>query len=205
MFLLPCLNISIFHSASAALDLSLNVVLSSFTNSSQFWVSLSLSSSLSFFCTYIPTTPPLRQARIAVILLSVLLTLLLLRNSLIPLYQSSNLDWLPSNHPGSSTIFFGNPAWTFSLTAAAAIACATDISVSVCSYSLVEASSLICKDSSHSNNASISFVLLELILSSCSLYYTCFVPQQIMLSRFVCRFVLLHLSYKVSSSTLYQM
>ena len=90
VFRFPCLNVSIFHSASAALDLLLNVVLISFTNSSQSWVSLSSFSSLSFFCVYIPATPPLRQARIAVILSSVLLTLLLLRNSLIPLHQSSN-------------------------------------------------------------------------------------------------------------------
>ena len=147
------------------------------------------------------------------ILLSVPLTLLLLKNNLIPLHQSSNLDRLPLNHPGSGTMFFSNPAWTFSLTAAAMIACATDISVSVCSYSSVEASSLICKDPNHSDNASISFVLLELILFS----------RQVMLSHFVCFFptdnavsfhlfcfstdnaVLLHLSCKVSSSTLYQM
>ena len=153
------------------------------------------------FCAYIPATPSLRRARIVVILLSVPLTLLLLRNSLIPLHQSSNFDQSPSNHPGSSTMFFGNSAWTFSLTAAAAVAGATDISVSVCSYSSIEASSLICKDPSHSNNASISFVLLELVLSFRSLYYTYFVPWQITLSCFV----LLHLSCKVSLSTLYQM
>ena len=50
VFCFPCLNVSIFHSASAALDLLLNIVLISFTNSSQSWVSLSLSSLLSFFC-----------------------------------------------------------------------------------------------------------------------------------------------------------
>ena len=52
---------------------------------------------------------------------------------------------------------------------------AANISVSVCSYSL-KASSVICSNSSHSNNTSISFVLLELILASFhSLYYTCFI------------------------------
>ena len=66
---------------------------------------------------------------------------------------------------GSGTILFGNPACTFSLNTAAVVAGATDILVSVCSYSSVEASSLICKDPSHSDNASISFVLLELVLS----------------------------------------
>ena len=96
------------------------------------------------------------------ILSSVLVTLLLLRNSLIPLYQSSNFDWSPSNHPGSSTILFGNPACTFSLAATAAGA--TDISVSACSYSSIEVSSLICKDPSRSDNTSISLVLLEPVL-----------------------------------------
>ena len=161
-----------------------------------------MSNSLSFFCAYIPATPPLRRARIAVILLSVPVTLLLLRNSQIPLHQSSNFDRSPLNHPGSSTILFGNPACMFS---AVVVAGATDISVSVCSYSSVEASSLICKDPSRSDNASILFVLLELVLSFRSLYYMCFVPRQITLSCFICRFVLLHLSCKVSSSTLYQM
>ena len=93
----------------------------------------------------------------------------------------------------------------FSLTAAAVVAGATDISVSVCLYSSVEASLLICKDPSRSDNASISFVLLELVLSSRSLHYTYFVSQQVTLSHFIHRFILLHLSCKVSSSTLYQM
>ena len=139
------------------------------------------------------------------ILSSVPLILLLLRNSLIPLHQSLNFDRSPSNYPGSSTIFFGNPAWTFSLTAAAAGTGATDISVSIGLYSSTEASLLICKDPSCSDNVSILFVLFKLVLASCSLHYTCFVSQQITLSRFVCRFVLLHLSCKVSSSMLYQM
>ena len=63
-----------------------------------------------------------------------------------------------------------------------------DISVSVGSYLSVEASSLICRDPSHSDNASILSVLLELVLSSCSLYYICFISRQITLSRFVRRF-----------------
>ena len=133
------------------------------------------------------------------------ITLLLLRNNLIPLHQSSNFDWSPLNYPGSGTIFFGNPAWTFSLTAATVVACATDISVSVCSYSSIEASSLICKDPSRSDNASILFVLLELILSSHSFHYTCFASQQVTLSCFICRFVILYLSCKVSLLMLYQM
>ena len=108
------------------------------------------------------------------ILSSVPLTLLLLRNSLIPLHQSSNFVQSPSNYPGSGTIFFGNPAWTFSLATAAPGAGVPDISMSVGSYLSVEASLLICKDPSLSDNASISFVLLELVLSSCSFHYMCF-------------------------------
>ena len=205
VFLLPCLKVSIFHSAFAALDLSLNIVLNSFTNSSQSWISLSSSNSSSFFCAYILATPPLRQARIAMILSSIPVTLLLLRNSLIPLHQSSNFDRSPSNHPGSGTILFGNPACMFSLATAAAVAGATDISVSVRSYSSVEVSSLICKDPSHSDNTSILLALLEPVLSSRSLNYTCFVLQQITLSCFVRRSALLHLSCKVSLLMLYQM
>ena len=102
-------------------------------------------------------------------------TLLLLRNNRIPLHQSSNFVQSPSNHPGSGTMFLGNPAYMFSLSATAAGAGATDISsVVVCSYSS-EASSVICKDSSRSNSASISFVLLELVVSFYSYCYMCFV------------------------------
>ena len=204
VFRLPCLNISIFHSASAALDLSLNVVLISFMKSSQSWVPSSSSSSSSFFCAYIPATPPLRQARIAVILSSVSMTLLLLRNSRIPLYQSSNFVLSPSNHPGSGTMFFGNPACLFSWLIPAIGTGAVDIfSIVICSFSS-EVSLVICKDSSCSDNASILFVHLELVVSSRSCCYTCFVLQQITLSCFVHRFVLPLLSYKVSSLTLYQ-
>ena len=105
------------------------------------------------------------------ILLSVPLTLLLLRNSLIPLHQSSNFVWSPSNHPGSGTMLLGIPANSF---IAGVIAGAVDISVSI-RLLLVEASSLICKDPSRSDNASISLVLLELVLAFRSLYYTCFI------------------------------
>ena len=121
-----------------------------------------------------PATPPLRQARITVILLLVSMTLLLLRNSLIPLHQSSNFVQSPSNYLRSGTMFFGIPACTFLFIVTVSTG-ADDISVSICSSSL-EASSVICKDPSHSDNASILFVLLELILVLLhSLNYTCFV------------------------------
>ena len=72
-------------------------------------------------------------------------------------------------------MFFGTSVCMFLLVAIAAGAGADNISMFVHLYSL-EASSVICKDLSHSNNASISFVLLELILVPlCSLYYMCFV------------------------------
>ena len=51
----------------------------------------------------------------------------------------------------------------FSLVTATASVGPTNISVFVCLYSL-KASSVICKDSSHSDNTSILFVLLELVL-----------------------------------------
>jgi len=69
-------------------------------------------------------------------------------------------------------MLFGIPTDSFTTGVAAGTA---DISVSICSL-FIEASSLIYKDSSHSDNASISFVLLELVLiSSCSYCYVCFV------------------------------
>jgi len=113
MFYFPCLKVLIFHSASATFVLSLNIVLISLTNSSQSWVPNSLSSLLSFFHAYIPATPPLRCARIAVILSSVSITLLLLRNNLIPLYQSSNFILSLLNHPGSRIMFLGIIACLF--------------------------------------------------------------------------------------------
>ena len=71
----------IFHSAFAAFILSLNVVLISLTKLSESWVPSSLSSLLSFLYAYISATPPLRCARIAIILSLVSITLLLLRRN----------------------------------------------------------------------------------------------------------------------------
>ena len=77
-------------------------------------------------------------------------------------------------------MFFGILAHLFSFTVGAgAGAGAVDISVSVLS-SLFEASYVICKDPSHSDNASILFVLLELVLVPlCSLHYMCFIPNML--------------------------
>ena len=83
--------------------------------------------------------------------------------TLIPLHQSLNFIQSLSNYPGSGTIFLGNSAYTFSWPVTAIGAGAVDISVSICSLS-VEASSVILRDSSHSDNAFILFILLELIV-----------------------------------------
>ena len=63
-------------------------------------------------------------------------------------------------------MLLGIPADSFTAGATAGV---VDISMSVCLL-LVEASWLICKDPSHSDNASISFVLLELVLVPCSFH-----------------------------------
>ena len=176
VFFFFCLNISIFYLISAAFVLLLNVVLISLTKSSQFWVPSSLFSSLSFLYVYIPTILSLRQAKIAVILSLVSITLLLLRNSLISLHQSLNFVQSLSNHSGFSIIFLSIIACLFLLL----VACAgvSDISVSAGSY-LFKTFSMICKDPSYSDNIFILFVLLELVLVLFySFYYMCFIPDR---------------------------
>ena len=134
------------------------------------------------------------------ILSLVSITLLLLRYNCIPLHQSSNFVWFLLNYSRSKTILFSITACIFSFIVGAGTA---DISVSVCLY-LLEAFSVICRDSSYSNNAFILFIFLELILVLfCSIYYTCFV-QQVTLPSFVCGFCLLYFSCKVNSSMIYQ-
>ena len=71
-------------------------------------------------------------------------------------------------------MFFSIPAYMFSLFLASVV----DISVSIY-LSAFEASSVILRDSSHSDNASILFILLELVLVPLhSLYYTYFVSDR---------------------------
>ena len=118
-----------------------------------------------------PAIPPLRHARIAVILLLVSMILPLLRNNLISLHQSSNFVWSLSNYPGSGTILLGIVAYMFSFAGAGA----TDISLSDCSYISSEALFVIFKDLNLLNNTLISFILCELILFSHGLCYMCFV------------------------------
>ena len=101
------------------------------------------------------------------------MTLLLLRYNCIPPYQSSNFIQSLLNHPRSGTILFGIFACALSSTVTGTGI--SDISVSVHLYSS-NASFLIRKDPSHSDNVSISSVFLELILVSLhTLYYMCFI------------------------------
>ena len=118
-----------------------------------------------------PAIPPLRHARIAIILLLVFIILLLLRNNLISLHQSSNFVWSLSNHSGSETILLGSVAYIFSFAGTGA----TDISLSDCLYISSEALFVIFKDPNLLNNTLISFILHELILFSHGLCYMCFV------------------------------
>ena len=155
MFCFPCLNVSIFYLASAAFVLLLNIVFISFTKFFQSCVSISLSRSSSFCYAYIPAIPPLRYVRITIILLLVFITLLLLKDNLISLYQSSNFILFLSNYFKSRTILFGIVACMFLFVCAGAI----NISLLVCLFVPSEASFIIFNNSSCSNNTSILFIL----------------------------------------------
>ena len=150
MFHFSCLKVSIFHLASVAFILSLNVVFNS------------LSSSLSFLYIYISAIPPLRHAKIAVILLLVPMILLLLRNNCISLYQSSNFVQSLLNHFESRTILFGVTAYILLFIVAGTSA--IDISSSDCLFILLEALFVIFKNLSLLDNVSISSILCKLIL-----------------------------------------
>ena len=106
-------------------------------------------------------------------MLLVSMILLLLRYNHIPLHQSSNFIWSLLNHPGFRTILFSIIACVLSFTVTGADT--SDISVSVCLYSS-ETSFSIHKDLSHSDNTSILFIFLELVLALLySLHYICLV------------------------------
>ena len=106
-----------------------------------------------------PTTSPLRWAKIVIILSLVFMTLLLLGKSQIPLHQSSNFILFLSNYPRSRTILFSVTAYALFI-----ITSIPNISVSVYLLVLSKILFMICKDPSHSNNAFMLFVLLELVL-----------------------------------------
>ena len=117
--------------------------------------------------------PPLRLAKIAVILLFVPVTLLFLRNSQILLHQSSNFVLFPLNYPESRTILLDNSAYLFYITANIS---AIDM-LSIYSAISSEASSLVIfNDLSHSDNISISCsqhlsVLLSMGYTTSILYF----------------------------------
>jgi len=128
----------------------------------------------------------LRHTKIAMILSSVFMTLLLLRYNRIPLYQSSNFVWFLSNYPRSGTILLGIIACSFMFIIGAG-ASVVDISVSNYLYSF-KTLFVICKNPSCCDNVSILSILLKLILAPlCSLHYTCFVCHlAVTLSSFIC-------------------
>ena len=123
--------------------------------SSQSQVSISSSSLLSFHYVYIPATPPLRCTRIAIILSSVFMTLLLLKNNLISLYQSSNFILSLLNYPRSRTMLFGTIVYIFSFICSGAV----DISSLVCLFVPFETLFMIFNDPSLLDNILILFVL----------------------------------------------
>jgi len=88
-----------------------------------------------------------------VILSSIPITLLLLKNNQISLYQSLNFVLSPLNHPESGTILFGMTAYLFCVITSAG---ATDIlsMVSISIISVKVSSSVILNDSSHFNSTS---------------------------------------------------
>ena len=118
--------------------------------------------------------PPLSWASTAVILLSIIITLLLLRNNCIPLHQSSNFIQLLSNYPRSSIIFFGITACAISL-------CTVSISTVDISFNadfiilfLFEISSLVILNNPNISSSTLipvaSWLYLS-VLSVCGFYY----------------------------------
>jgi len=105
------------------------------------------------------------------ILLLVSIALLLLRNNLIPLYQSLNFVLFLSNHPGSGIMFLGTLVCPL-------FSCVNISAVDILSmYSVVfsEALFVIYKDPSFSDNVSISLswywlVLFLVDLTTCVLF-----------------------------------
>ena len=114
---------------------------------------------------------PLRQARIAVIPLFILVTLLLLKNNQISFHQSSNFVLSLSNHPRFGTMLLGSSTCLFCIFFGAS---AINIS-SVYSIVFSEMSSVIFNNPSLFNNTSISYsqywsVLLSMVYTTSILY-----------------------------------
>ena len=114
MCLFFCLNDSIFHSASTTLLLLLYAILTFLMKLFQFWTSSSFIW-LIFFYVQIHATLSLSWANTMVILSSVAITLLLLRNNQILFHQSSNFVWSLSNYSRFKTMLFGITAYAILL------------------------------------------------------------------------------------------
>ena len=120
--------------------------------------------------------PSLNQTNIAVILSSVVITLLLLRNRQISLYQFSNFILFLSNYLRSRTILFSITACAVLWYFAGAINISSDVSdvaSSVVLFLFNMYSLVILNDLSISSSTSISSGLYLAILSVHSLYYNC--------------------------------
>jgi len=107
-----------------------------------------------------PITLPLRQTRIMVILLSVSIIFLLLRNNLISFHQFSNFILFLLNHLRSGIMFLG----TLSCLLFSCIGTGTVDILSIYSVVLSKTSSVIYKNLSLSDNTSISFSQCWLVL-----------------------------------------
>ena len=115
--------------------------------------------------------PPLSQTSTVVILSSTTITLLLLRNSWILLYQSSNFILSPLNHPGSRTMLFVSMfLLCTAVTGAVNISSVSGIAGSVLWFNTL--SSVILSDPNISSNTSITSELCFAILSVCGFYHT---------------------------------
>src|SRR5215471_3407588 len=103
MCFLPCLKVSILHSASAVWDRSSKSLVIAFSKISHPMGSSSLITRGSHFVANWPAVPPLKRARTAVALFTAVSILLNFMYNCIFLHQSSHLDLVPSKYPGSGT------------------------------------------------------------------------------------------------------
>ena len=108
------------------------------------------------------------------ILLSVTITLLLLRNRQIPLHQSSNFVLSLSNYSRSRTMLFDITAYAILWYSANTVDISSDVSDVAGSVLLFNVfSSVILNDPSISSSASIVSGLCCAVLSICDLYHNC--------------------------------
>jgi len=101
------------------------------------------------------TTLPLKQARISVILLSVVVILLFWTNNWIPLHQFSNFVLFLSNYPRSETMLLDITVCSLYTTSTDTIDISSILSISVISSKI--SSFVILNNLSHFDSASILF------------------------------------------------